>query len=102
MNTLTSEETHEIFKRLGGLEAKAFANGETLKAFAKIEEERGARMDKILDRHDKLILGNNGTPGMKIDLDRLKQSHRFYTWLVKGTLMASVTAVAGIIIGAIF
>jgi hypothetical protein len=31
------------------------------------------RIMKILENHDQLMLGVNGTPGIKIDIDRLKQ-----------------------------
>lgn len=101
-DSLTPQESREIFNRLGSLDAKTEANGEAIRSLAEAEKDRGDRLERLVDRHDKILLGNNGTPGLKVELDRLARSYAFYSWMTRGALMAGITAIVGMVVGRFF
>ncbi len=58
-----------------------------------LAEKVGERIDMEDRRHERVmrtLFGNNGTPGMHIEIDRLKQSHERQKWLSRTALSAIV------------
>lgn len=61
-------------------------------------DARNEHDDKRYDRVARTLYGNNGTPGVLIELDRLKQAQLRSQWLMRVTLGAFITVVVGYLI----
>lgn len=52
------------------------------------------RLTKILEYHDRILLGNNGHDGVKIEVDRLNQKALLSSFVVGAVVIAVIGLVA--------
>src|SRR3990167_10599318 len=87
-----SLEKFRIHERLGDVE-KTLAELKII-----VENQRGnhelviQNLGRLLERHDKMLLGTNGAAGMDKRLDRLEQVEKGRAWHLRA-LWASMTGV---------
>ena len=96
MNDLTLEKL-KIAERLNALEIRLAEFNTTFKAHTDQDMLVQRRVMDMVKTHQKTLYGSNGTPGLRIDMERVKEKEKGrdrMLWIV-------VAAVVGLIIHAI-
>lgn len=84
-------EKLEIAKRLSSLEKEVTQVCERIDAHVKAEDEMFKAMKEVIERHDKLLLGSNGSwEGIAVRLDRLLQKEKQRDFLLKSVVVAVI------------
>lgn len=84
-------EKLEISKRLSALEKEVTQVCERIDAHVKAEDEMFKAMKTVIERHDKILFGSNGSwEGVAVRLDRLLQKEKQRDWVLKSCVLAIV------------
>jgi len=88
-----SLEKLKIVDRLQATETAIALSTEATKTLTSQFKETMERMEQILNKHDDELYGREDRAGIKISVDRLIQTERSRTWLLR----VIVTAIIGLV-----
>lgn len=91
-------EKLKISERLQKIEETMIKFMERFDAHTIQDHESAARLLLVLERHDRMLLGINGSDGMKLDIDRLKQRSSATMFIMGGV----AAAVIGLVVRALW
>lgn len=91
-------EKLKIVERLGDIDNKLSNHFQRFEHHLEMDELFQKNLVKMVDSHEKMLVGTNGSDGMKIQLDRINQKEKWRTTMF-GTMW---TAIAGLVAAAVW
>jgi hypothetical protein len=95
-------EKLKVVDKLDRIEKHMITHTQRFEHHCEKDELMQTQVTKMVEQHDKMLLGSNGHPGIKMEVDRLKQDHKSsQRWqnIMHGALWA---AVAGLVAKAVW